>query len=256
MSNDRFVLPPPKLASLALGGNLGEGESGPGAAGGTGGGEGAGGRERGFVSRAGHKLEAALVAFKMDIAGRVCADLGANVGGFTDCLLRYGAAKVFAVDTAYGVLAWTLRKDARVVVKDRTNALHIRLPEMVSLVTIDVGWTRQERALPAAAKLLAVTAEGAGDVLTLIKPHYESELAKIQRGVLTPEQSEEVLWGVIDHIAAAGEAMAGPGARWELKGIVQSPLEGQKGNVEYVAWLRRVVGKSGDGTQGENPAVK
>ncbi len=182
---------------------------------------------------------------------------------FTDCLLRYGAAKVFAVDTAYGVLAWTLRKNPRVVVKDRTNALHVRLPEMVSLVAIDVGWTRQERVLPAAAKLLGELGReadhGAGDVLTLIKPHYESELAKTQRGVLTPAQSEAVLRSVIDRIAAAGEAMAGPGARWELKGIVQSPLEGQKGNVEYVAWLRRVMGRGngGDGgTQETDQAVK
>ena len=103
--------------------------------------------------------------FKIDIGwGAICADLGANVGGFTDCLLHYGAAKVYAVDTAYGVLAWTLRKDPRVVVKDRTNALHVRLPEPVSLITIDVGWTRQERALPAAAKLLQapVTESGGG----------------------------------------------------------------------------------------------
>src|SRR4051794_25577814 len=95
-----------------------------------------------YVSRAGHKLEAALRAFDMNPAGRTCADLGANVGGFTDCLLQHGATKVYAVDTAYGVLAWTLRKDPRVVVRDRANAMHVKLQEGVSLVAVDVGWTK------------------------------------------------------------------------------------------------------------------
>src|SRR3954447_21258590 len=120
MPNDRLVSPPPDLGDT----------------------------KRSFVSRAGEKLEAALVTFPVEVSGRVCADLGANVGGFTDCLLRHGAAKVYAVDTAYGVIAWTLRKDPRVVVKDRTNALHVHLPEPVSLVSVDVGWTRQEKILP------------------------------------------------------------------------------------------------------------
>jgi 23S rRNA (cytidine1920-2'-O)/16S rRNA (cytidine1409-2'-O)-methyltransferase len=211
MPNDRFVLPPPSLPSMA---------------------DSADGKEkRSFVSRAGYKLEAALVAFKIHPTGFTCADLGANVGGFTDCLLRHGAAKVYAVDTAYGVLAWTLRKDPRVVVKDRTNALHVHLPELVSLVAVDVGWTRQEKVLPSVARILLPGA----DVLTLIKPHYESDLARTQRGVLTAEQSGEVLCGVMDVITAPAGLS---GTRWQCMGIVQSPLEGQKGNIEYVARLR------------------
>jgi 23S rRNA (cytidine1920-2'-O)/16S rRNA (cytidine1409-2'-O)-methyltransferase len=212
MSYDRFVIPAPALPSLTAG-------------------DGGGVAKRSFVSRAGHKLEAAMVAFGVDVAGRVCADLGANVGGFTDCLLQHGAARVFAVDTAYGVLAWTLRKDPRVVVKDRSNALHVRLPVPVDVVAVDVGWTKQDKVLPAVAKLLPPGGV-AGDVLSLIKPHYESELARTQRGVLTAAQSEEVLWAVMDRIAAGG---------WRVKGIVHSPLEGQKGNVEYVAWLQPVA---------------
>ena len=184
--------------------------------------------KRSFVSRAGEKLDAALRTFHLDVTGKVCADLGANVGGFTDCLLQRGAAKVYAVDTAYGVLAWTLRKDPRVVVKDRTNALHVKIPEPVALVAIDVGWTRQDTILP-----VVTTLDGVADVLSLIKPHYESEQAKIQRGVLTPEQSDAVLWQVIDRITAAGGG-------WAVGGIMKSPIEGQKGNIEYVAWLRRI----------------
>jgi predicted rRNA methylase YqxC with S4 and FtsJ domains len=119
-------------------------------------------------------------------------------------------------------------------VRDRTNALHVRLAEPVTLVAVDVGWTKQGKILPVVAGLLPADA---GDVLTLIKPHYESELAKTQRGVLSAAQSEEVLWQVIDQILSPPTGTNGNG-RWMLKGIVQSPLEGQKGNVEYVSWLQ------------------
>src|SRR3954451_12623884 len=107
-----------------------------------------------FVSRAGQKLEHALREFHFDVAGLVCADLGCSTGGFTDCLLQHGAAKVYAVDTGYGVLDWKLRKDSRVVVMERVNAMHVQLPELVDLVSIDVAWTRQRRILPAARKLI------------------------------------------------------------------------------------------------------
>lgn len=196
--SDRLVLPPPPLGDI----------------------------KRSFVSRAGLKLEAALLTFNLPVAGTTCADLGANVGGFTDCLLQHGASKVYAVDTGYGVLAWTLRKDPRVVVMERTNALHLHLPEKVHVAAVDVGWTRQAKILPVAATLLAES----GHVLTLIKPHYESEAARVQRGVLNESQSEAVLWEVIDAIIAM---------RWQVRGVMRSPIEGQKGNVEYVACLTR-----------------
>ena len=190
----------------------------------------AGDAKRSFASRAGLKLDAALSIFPIDINAKICADLGANVGGFTDCLLRRGAAKDYAVDTAYGVLAWTLRKNPRVVVRDRTNALHAKLPEPCDIISVDVGWTRQDKILPVVATHLAP----AGQVLTLVKPHYESEQAKIQNGILTPDQSLETLWTVMDRIAD----MPLPNAQhWHIKGIMQSPLEGQKGNTEYIAWL-------------------
>src|SRR4051812_11330036 len=96
-----------------------------------------------FISRAGQKLDHALTAFGVGVGGLVCADLGSNTGGFVDCLLQRGASRVYAVDTGYGVLDWKLRKDPRVVVMERTNAMHVRLPEPVDLVTIDVAWTRQ-----------------------------------------------------------------------------------------------------------------
>src|SRR4051812_10816044 len=108
-----------------------------------------------FVSRAGQKLDHALAVFDLDVKGLICADLGSNVGGFVDVLLQRGAKKVYSIDTGYGVLAWKLRKDPRVVVMERTNAMHANLPEPVQLVTIDVAWTKQKHILPAAKKLLS-----------------------------------------------------------------------------------------------------
>src|SRR6476659_10241523 len=107
-----------------------------------------------FVSRAGQKLEHALASFGIDVKGLTCADLGCSTGGFTDCLLERGAAKVYAIDTGYGVLDWKLRKDPRVVVMERTNAMHAVLPEPVPVVTIDVAWTKQRHILPAARRMV------------------------------------------------------------------------------------------------------
>src|SRR3954470_8633327 len=108
-----------------------------------------------FVSRAGQKLDHAINEFHIDVTNLICADLGCSTGGFTDCLLQRGAKKVYAVDTGYGVLDWKLRKDPRVIVMERTNAMHVEIPEPADLVTIDVAWTKQWHILPAAKKILA-----------------------------------------------------------------------------------------------------
>src|SRR5215207_2113878 len=147
-----------------------------------------------FVSRAGQKLDHALNTFGLDVAGLICADLGSNAGGFVDCLLQRGAAKVYAVDTGYGVLEWKLRKDPRVVVMERTNAMHVVLPEPVGVVTIDVAWTRQRHILPAARRLVAPD----GFVITLIKPHYEADPSQLLKGVL-PEGDVD---GVVNAVRA------------------------------------------------------
>jgi 23S rRNA (cytidine1920-2'-O)/16S rRNA (cytidine1409-2'-O)-methyltransferase len=177
-----------------------------------------------FVSRAGLKLQHALAAFDVNVAGLVCADLGSNTGGFVDCLLRGGAAKVYAIDTGYGALDWKLRNDPRVVVMERTNAMHATLPEKVGLVTIDVAWTRQRRILPAAARML----EPGGRIVTLIKPHYEAPPAILRKGLLPRERLEQVLAAVREDIFLAG---------FILDGIVQSPIRGAKGNTEFLARL-------------------
>jgi 23S rRNA (cytidine1920-2'-O)/16S rRNA (cytidine1409-2'-O)-methyltransferase len=185
-----------------------------------------------FVSRAGLKLEHALNEFRVDVNGLVCADLGCNIGGFVDCLLSRGAARVYAIDTGYGALDWRLRKDARVVVMERTNAMHAELPERVSLVTIDVAWTKQKHILPAARRMIM---DDNSMVITLIKPHYESEPSKLVKGVLPPEDVDCVVASVTDTIRASG---------FELLQTARSPIEGAKGNVEVLAYLRPVPGRN------------
>lgn len=177
-----------------------------------------------FVSRGGDKLAFALDHFRVNCKGQTCADLGSNVGGFVDCLLQRGARRVYAVDTGYGALAWTLRNDERVVVMERTNALHVELPEPVAMVTIDVAWTRQHLILPRAVRLLA----GDGTILTLIKPHYESPVERLRGGVLPDDRIDETLAEITGRLKSVG---------LQLDGVVESPLRGQAGNRELWGWL-------------------
>jgi 23S rRNA (cytidine1920-2'-O)/16S rRNA (cytidine1409-2'-O)-methyltransferase len=177
-----------------------------------------------FVSRAGQKLDHALTTFGIDVSGLTCADLGCSTGGFTDCLLQRGAAKVYAVDTGYGVLDWKLRNDPRVVVMERTNAMHVELAERVDIVTIDVAWTRQRHILPAARRII----KAGGIVIPLIKPHYEAEGSLLRKGILPQDQLDAVMTAVKGDIAAAG---------FELVQLTLSPIKGAKGNSELLAHL-------------------
>jgi 23S rRNA (cytidine1920-2'-O)/16S rRNA (cytidine1409-2'-O)-methyltransferase len=178
-----------------------------------------------FVSRAGQKLAHALASFHINVGGMVCADLGSNTGGFVDCLLQHGAAKVYAVERGYGVLDWRLRNDPRVIVMERTNAMHVQLPEPVALVTVDVSWTRQKHILPAALRLLAPD----GAVVTLIKPHYEAPRRLLRKGVLPAEHVEQIVAQTIADIGQAG---------FRVEATTPSPILGGEGNVESLAYLR------------------
>lgn len=177
-----------------------------------------------YVSRGGIKLAAALDAFSIDPSGLACADLGANVGGFTDVLLRRGAARVYAVDTGYGTLAWKLRSDARVVVMERANAMHVE-PTAVELVVIDLGWTRQRHAIPAALRW------SPRQIVTLIKPHYESE----RRGVLDVSEAAAIAERVLGEMVSMGVRVMGSMVSPIRGGASRS---GGDGNVEYLAHLR------------------
>lgn len=177
-----------------------------------------------YVTRAGLKLAAALAAFQLDMRTWCCVDFGSHAGGFVDCLLQHGAARVYAVEPGYGVLDYRLRTDPRVAVHERTNAMRFVPPEPADLVTIDVGWTPQRLILPAARRCLK---PATGRVLTLIKPQYEAPPAELRDGVLPTEQHPTVLQQVREDIQRA---------HWQVLDTVMSPIAGHGGNTEYL-WL-------------------
>jgi len=178
-----------------------------------------------YVSRAGLKLAAALEAFELDIRGWTCVDFGSHTGGFVDCLLRHGATCVHAVDPGYGILDYRLRRDPRVVVHERTNALEFASPERVPLVTCDVGWTPQRLVLPAARRCLR---DPDGQVITLVKPQYEAPQEWLRGGILPDERIDDVLASVRQDVAGLGLRIAGE---------LLSPLRGHGGNREFLWWL-------------------
>jgi 23S rRNA (cytidine1920-2'-O)/16S rRNA (cytidine1409-2'-O)-methyltransferase len=180
-----------------------------------------------YVGRGGYKLAAALDAFTVDPAGRICADVGACTGGFTDVLLQRGAARVYAIDVGQGQLDWKLRQDERVVVMERTNARYLEsLPEPVSLVVIDVSFISLKLILPAVARWL----EPAGDVVALIKPQFEAGPAQVGKGgiVRDPDVREGVLVDLLRWAGSHG---------WTAAGLIRSPIQGTDGNVEYLVRL-------------------
>lgn len=183
------------------------------------------------VSRAGEKLEYALAQFGVDVTDKVCADFGSNAGGFVETLLKHGAKRVFAVETGYGVLDFKLRRDPRVIVMERTNAMHVQLPEKAELISIDVSWTPQMNILPNAVANLTQS----GDIISLIKPHYEatSRSMKLTGGKLDETKAEELCGIITREIDALGLTV--------IK-VVPSPIVGEKaGNVEYLFWIKQRV---------------
>lgn len=183
-----------------------------------------------FVSRGGEKLEAALHAFGLaDISGKVCADVGSSTGGFTDCLLQHGAAKVYAIDVGYGILHWKLRNDPRVISMERTNARYVEgFEEPVQLVTMDASFIPLKILLPVAVGWFGV--EG-GEMVVLVKPQFEAGRKVVARGkgvVRDPDVHRGVLMDVLNFAQQTG---------LEVLGLICSPLQGPKGNIEFLAHL-------------------
>lgn len=175
-----------------------------------------------FVSRAGEKLEFALESFGIDVNGKIVADFGSSTGGFVDCLLSKGSKKVYSVDTSYGELAWKLRNDGRVVVMERTNAMHVTLPLKVDLITIDTSWTKQEKVIENALNNL----KDGGFIISLIKPHYEAQKEQLEKGKLKDEYIEDVLEKVEADIR---------NREGKVIKKVESPILGEKGkNREFL----------------------
>ncbi|MFQ5854096.1 MAG: TlyA family RNA methyltransferase [Anaerolineae bacterium] len=187
-----------------------------------------------YVSRGGLKLEAALDAFQINVSGAVGADVGASTGGFTDCLLQRGAARMFAIDVGYGQLAWSLRQDQRVVVMERTNVRYLdQLPEPVDLATIDVSFISLRLVLPKVAGWL----KPAGQIIALIKPQFEAGPEDVGKGGIV--RDSKVHRRVLLEILGFAEEQ---GLR--VRGLIPSPVTGAQGNVEFLAWLSRDVNEA------------
>ena len=180
-----------------------------------------------FVGRGGYKIEAALDAFRIAVEGRVCADIGASTGGFTDCLLQRGAAKVFALDVGHGQLDWRLRQDPRVEVREGVNARYLQPGDfhpVPSLVVADVSFISLTLIFPAVFALLPPEA----DMVVLIKPQFELSKAEVGRGGIV--RDEAVRLRAVEKIQSF---LSASGHRWF--GSITSPITGRDGNVEYLA---------------------
>jgi 23S rRNA (cytidine1920-2'-O)/16S rRNA (cytidine1409-2'-O)-methyltransferase len=186
----------------------------------------------GYASRGGHKLAGALASFpQIEVAGRRCLDAGASTGGFTDVLLREGAASVVAADVGYGQLAWAIRSDPRVQVLDRTNVRSLtpeQIGGVVDLVVADLSFISLRLVLPA----LVACVDPAGDLLPMVKPQFEVGRERLGSGgvVRDPQLRAEAVLDVAHAAAELG---------WLTAGVVRSPLRGPSGNVEFFLWLRR-----------------
>ncbi len=182
-----------------------------------------------YVSRGGLKLEKAISAFRLSLDGALCADIGASTGGFTDCMLQNGAAKVYAVDVGYGQLDWKLRNDARVVCMERTNARYLdreQIPDELDFASVDVSFISLRLILPVVHKLL----KAGGHVACLIKPQFEAGREKVgKKGVVRdPAVHLEVLEQFLQNAKESG---------FTVLDITYSPIRGPEGNIEYLGYL-------------------
>ncbi len=187
-----------------------------------------------YVSRGGLKLEKALKTFYIDLRGRTTMDIGASTGGFTDCMLKNGASKVFSVDVGYGQLAWELRNDSRVVCMERTNIRYVEpehLGALVDFASIDVSFISLKKVIPVAVKLMT----DEGELICLIKPQFEAGRDKVgKHGVVRdPKVHEDVIKDIITFGIETG---------LKVKGLDFSPIKGPEGNIEYLIYLSKSAG--------------
>ena len=191
-----------------------------------------------FVGRGGEKLEEAFQRFALDVGGLTCLDIGASTGGFTDCLLQHGAARVYAVDVGHGQLDWRLRTDPRVVVMDGVNARHLdpaHFPEPGQFAVADVSFISLTLILPAVTRLLV---PGAG-LVTLIKPQFEAGRDQVGKGGVV--RDPVVRLATVERVRHFGTQKLG----LEWRGSCDSPIAGPAGNLEVLAWWRKPAAAAG-----------
>ena len=184
-----------------------------------------------YVSRGGLKLEKAIDLYHIDLEGKVCMDIGASTGGFTDCMLKNGASKVYAVDVGYGQLDWKLRSDEKVVVMERTNIRYVEeetIGEPIDFISIDVSFISLRLVLPVAKKLLSEE----GELVALIKPQFEAGKDKVgKKGIIRDKNTHlEVINGIVDFVTVEG---------FGVLGLTYSPITGATGNIEYLIYIKK-----------------
>lgn len=189
------------------------------------------GHDIGYVSRGGLKLEKAMQVFPMTPNGKVCMDIGASTGGFTDCMLQNGATKVYAVDVGYGQLAWSLRSDERVVNMERTNIRHVTpdmLADQIEFFSVDVSFISLKHIFPVADAICVPGANG----VCLVKPQFEAGREKVgKKGVVRDKAvHEEVVQMICDFAVENG---------YSVQGLTFSPVKGPEGNIEYLVFLQK-----------------
>lgn len=205
------------------------------------------GKNMPYVSRGGFKLEKAMQRYPISLEGKVCMDIGASTGGFTDCMLQNGAKKVFAVDVGYGQFAWKLRVDERVVNMERTNIRYVAvddLGEKLDFASIDVSFISLKKIMPATISLL----KDDGEVVALIKPQFEAGREKIgKKGVVRDiEVHKEVVYGIVDFLISK---------ELNVLGVSYSPIKGPEGNIEYLVYFTKDKEKVSEFTREEVETV-
>lgn len=190
-----------------------------------------------YVGRGGLKLEAALLEFQIKIEGLICLDIGASTGGFTDCLLQHGARKVVSIDVGHNQIDWRLRTDPRVEVREGVNARYLTKADFdttFDIIVMDVSFISATKVLPAIVPLLT----DAGQLITLIKPQFEVGRGEVGKGgiVRDPQQHARV----IDEVNAAARELG-----LDVKGVIESPIQGADGNVEFLALYEKRVPAAG-----------
>jgi 23S rRNA (cytidine1920-2'-O)/16S rRNA (cytidine1409-2'-O)-methyltransferase len=185
-----------------------------------------------FVSRGGFKLDHALEFFNVDVRDKIAMDVGASTGGFTDCLLQRGAANIYAVDVGYGQLAWKLRGDPRVVTIERTNVRYIEsdyIKEPIDIAVVDVSFISLKLVIPVVIKFLAPR----GKLVALIKPQFEVGKGEVDKGGLVKDEQKRLR--VVEDLKVFLIRECG----LDVQGVCESPIRGQKGNVEYLIYAVR-----------------
>jgi len=189
------------------------------------------GRDIPYVSRGGIKLEAAIKHFNIHLKDKIAMDVGSSTGGFTDCLLQHGAIKVYCIDVGYGQLAWKLRQDVRVILFERTNIRHLekeKIHDVIDIATVDVSFISLIKVIPKVMEFL----KEKGEIIALIKPQFEVGKGEVDKGGIIRDDKKRLK--TVEYVKEKLETIG-----LETIGIIQSPIAGQKGNIEYLIYCKK-----------------